>query len=101
MYKVYYLDEVGNDISVAKQWYAEQQEDLDKRFVSAVKEALSGIVKMPSAFAVRYKNVRIAHTKIFPYNIHFFIDETNAQVVIIGIVHNKRNDALFLERYYA
>jgi len=101
MYKVYYLDEVENDISIAKQWYAEQQEGLDKRFISAVKEALSSIVKIPSAFAVRYKNVRIAHTKTFPYNIHFFIDEMKARVVIIGIVHNKRNDALFLERYYA
>ena len=101
MYSVYYLDEVENDLSVAKQWYAEQQEDLDQRFISAVKETLVSIVKMPSAFAVRYKNVRIAHTKIFPYNVHFFIDETNAQVVIIGIVHNKRDDALFLKRYYA
>jgi len=101
MYKVYYLDEVENDIFVAKQWYAEQQENLDIRFISAVKDTLSSVVKMPSAFAVRYKNVRIAHTKIFPYNIHFFIDEMKAQVVIIGIVHNKRKDALFLERYYA
>jgi hypothetical protein len=56
---------------------------------------------MPSAFAVRYKNVRIAHTKIFPYNIHYYIDEIKVQVVIIGIVHNKRNDALFLKRYLA
>jgi hypothetical protein len=36
--------------------------------------------------------------KIFPYNIHFFIDEAKEQVIITGIVHNKRTDALFLER---
>ena len=98
MYKVFYLDEVLNDIITAKQWYAEQQKDLDTKFASAVKEALSGILKMPSAYAVRYKNVRVAHTKIFPYNIHFYIDETKERIVVIGIVHNKRKDALFLER---
>jgi hypothetical protein len=69
MYTAFYLDEVRNDI-----------------------------LKMPSAYAVRYRNVRIAHTKIFPYNIHFFIDETRKQVIITGIVHNKKKDALFLKR---
>ena len=98
MYKVFYLDEVEDDIAVAKQWYAQQQNNLDVRFVSAVKETLSNILKMPSAYAVRYRNIRIVHTKIFPYNVHFYIDETKAQVVIIGIIHNKRNNALFIER---
>jgi len=98
MYKVLYLDEVENDIAVAKQWYAEQQKKLNVRFTAAVKETLSNILKMPSAYAVRYRNIRIAHIKIFPYNVHFYIDEIKVQVVIIGIVHNKRNDALFLDR---
>ena len=98
MYKVLYLDEVENDIAIAKQWYAEQQNGLDVRFVAALKETLSSILKMPSAYSVRYRNIRIAHTKVFPYNVHFYIDETKAQVVIIGIVHNKRNNALFLDR---
>jgi hypothetical protein len=95
MYTAFYLDEVRNDILRAKQWYAEQQKGLDVRFVSAVKKTVANIIKMPTAYAVRYKNVRIAHTKIFPYN---FIDERKKQLVITGIVYNKRNDALFLER---
>ena len=98
MYRVFYLDEVENDIAAAKQWYAEQQTDLDRRFAAAVKETLTNIVKMPSAYAVRYRNVRIAHTRIFPYNVHFYIDETKMQVIITGIVHNKKDDALFLDR---
>ena len=98
MYDVLYLDEVENDIAIAKQWYAEQQKDLDVRFASVVKETLSGILKMPSAYSVRYRNIRIAHTKIFPYNVHFYIDETKVKVVIIGIIHNKRKNALLLDR---
>ena len=98
MYTELYLDEVESDIAVAKQWYAEQQKGLDKRFATAVKETISNILEMPSSYAVRYRNIRIAHTKVFPYNVHFYIDETKAQVVIIGIVHNKRKDALFPDR---
>ena len=98
MYLPFYLDEVESDIASAKQWYAEQQKGLETRFVTAVKEAVTDILKMPSAYAVRYKNVRIAHTKIFPYNIHFYIDELHAKIVIIGIIHNKRSDAIFLDR---
>jgi plasmid stabilization system protein ParE len=98
MYEVFYLDEVEDDIAEAKRWYAEQQNELDLRFAVAVKDTISSIIKMPSAFAVRYRNIRIAHTKVFPYNVHFYIDETKAQVVIIGIVHNKRHNSLFIER---
>jgi len=98
MYKILYLNEVENDIIKAKQWYSEQQQDLEKRFVLAVKDAISNIIKMPAAYAIRYKNIRIAHTKNFPFNIHFYIDDTNLQVVIIGIIHNKRNDAIILDR---
>ena len=98
MYRDLYFDEVENDIAAAKQWYAEQQKDLDVRFTAAVKETILNILRMPTAYAVRYRNVRIAHTKTFPYNVHFYIDEDKEQVVIIGIVHNKRNDALFLDR---
>jgi|SRR5690554_1304356 mRNA-degrading endonuclease RelE of RelBE toxin-antitoxin system len=97
-YTAFYLDEVKNDLLSAKQWYPQQKEGLDERFVLAVKQVISNIIKMPFAYAVRYKNVRIAHTKVFPYNIHFYIDEANHQVIIIGIVHNKRGDAVSLDR---
>ena len=101
MYEVIYLEEVESDIIVAKQWYAEQQYGLDVRFSGSVKKAIEKLLKMPSMYSVRYKNVRIAHTEIFPYNIHYYIDEANSTVVIIGIIHNKRKEALFLDRYKA
>jgi plasmid stabilization system protein ParE len=99
MYSILYFDEVENDIADAKKWYAEQQSvSLGVRFTLAVKATIENIVKIPKAYAVRYKNVRVAHTKIFPYNIHFYIDEIKAQIVITGILHKKRHIALFLDR---
>jgi plasmid stabilization system protein ParE len=98
MRETLYLDEVGNDIAEAMRWYAGQQQDLDTRFVAAVKETVANIVRMPLSYAERHKNVRIAHTRDFPYNVHFYVDEEKEQIVIIGVVHGKRNDALLLDR---
>lgn len=53
---------------------------------------------MPTAYSIRYRNTRIAHTKIFPFNIHFYIDEEAKMIVFIGIVYNKRKNALKLDR---
>ncbi|GHT19638.1 hypothetical protein AGMMS4957_04340 [Bacteroidia bacterium] len=98
MYTALYFDEVKNDIQSTKAWYKEQQSGLDEKFELSLKAAIANILKMPSAYAVRYKNVRIAHTKIFPYNVHFYIDDEKEQIVVIGIVHNKRINAIFLDR---
>lgn len=53
---------------------------------------------MPTAFNIRYKNVRIAYPKTFPYNIHFYINDNDKTVVFIGIVFNKRKEALKIKR---
>jgi hypothetical protein len=98
MYEVFYLDEVLNDIRNTKQWYNEQQEGLGDKFVLSVIDTVSNIIKMPSAYAIQYKNIRVAHTKIYPYNVHFYMDETKMQVVITGIIHNRRKNALFISR---
>ncbi|MFA5650035.1 MAG: hypothetical protein WC914_02710 [Proteiniphilum sp.] len=48
-YTAFYLDEVKNDLLSAKQWYSQQKEGLDERFVLAVKQVISNIIKMPFA----------------------------------------------------
>ena len=97
MYKALYFEEVHNDIQKAKEWYKEQQDGLEIRFAICIEEAIMKILAMPTAYSIRYKNVRIAHPKTFPYNIHFYIDEKKT-VVIIAIVFNKRKDALKIKR---
>lgn len=98
MYEAKYLDEVFKDVDIAKKWYKEQQEGLEVRFANEIETAILKILKMPTSYSIRYKNVRIAHPKIFPYNIHFYIDVNSKMVNIIGIVFNKRQNALKLDR---
>lgn len=90
-YTLQYFDEVEVDVLQAKTWYKEQNEDLVLEFVAAIEKTIDQIVKAPKSYAIRYKKIRIAHPKKFPYNIHFYIDEPDKTVVITAIVHSKRH----------
>lgn len=90
-YQLQYFDEVEIDVNDAKVWYKQQWEGLELEFASAIEKAIDYIINTPKAYAIRCKKVRLAHPKIFPYNIHFYIDQPNKIVVITAIVHNKRH----------
>jgi plasmid stabilization system protein ParE len=98
MYNSQYFDQVFSDIQEAKIWYKEQKEGLEVEFALAIETAIQKILKMPTSYSPRYKNVRIAHPKTFPYNIHFYIDEINEIVVFTAIVHNKREPLFAMNR---
>ena len=89
-YKVVYLDEVKQDIKEAKDWYRLQLKGLEKRFAHDIKTAILRLKERPTVHAIRYKNVRIVHPDVFPYAIHFYIDEPARTIVITAIVHNSR-----------
>jgi mRNA-degrading endonuclease RelE of RelBE toxin-antitoxin system len=90
-YKVLYFDEVKQDIKEAKNWYRNQLKGLEKRFAEDIKTAISRLKERPTVHSIRYKNIRIAHPDVFPYAIHFYIDDQTNTVVIVGIVHNSRD----------
>ncbi len=90
-YSVQFFDEVINDIQKAKIWYKSKREGLEIEFSWAIEDAIEQVIKMPVSYAIRYKTIRIAHPKVFAYNIHFYIDEIENVIVITAIVHNKRN----------
>jgi hypothetical protein len=97
-WKLTYYKAVLLDISDAKKWYFKQQKGLEKRFSEDVKECINRLQKNPLHYETRYKQVRQAHCTIFPYTIHFYIDEPAMQLIIIAIVHQHRNPDLAKSR---
>ncbi len=97
-YQLVYFDEVQQEIRAAKKWYKNTQMGLEKRFAADIKQAITQLQKLPTANAIRYKNVRIAHPKTFPYAIHYFIDDGANFIVITAIVHNARNPDVTQDR---
>ena len=90
-YKIFFFDEVKEDIKEAKRWYKKQSLGIEKRFAKDIKNCIISLTQNPYAHAVRYKQVRIAYPLIFPYAVRYYINETNAIIVITAVVHNSRN----------
>jgi hypothetical protein len=97
-YNIQFFDEVIIDIQDAKFWYKEKRDGSEIEFAWAIEDAILQIIKMPFSYSARYKNIRIAHPKVFPYNIHFYINELEESVVITAIIHNKRQPNVASER---
>lgn len=97
-FKDYYiLPAAIEEFREARKWYASRKvKGLSNRFAQAVKDAILQILKNPGAYAIRYKDVRIAHTKIFPYAIHFLANDDT--IIITAIIYDRRDPALTTKR---
>lgn len=75
--KYYIIPAAVDEFSNARIWYASQGVNgLSNRFSQSVKITILKILKHPTAYSIRYKGVRIAHTEKFPYAIHFTLTKS-------------------------
>ncbi len=86
------------DIIGAIAWYNEQQAGLGKRFRDALTETIHAIREQPLLFAERYRGVRLAPLRKFPYLVYYVFDEQQQRIVIIAVLHGGRNPEVWKER---
>ena len=84
-YTVLVTPTATNDIAVAIEYYNALATDLGYRFADLVATYFDRIADLPSASAIRYRNVRCKPMKRFPYLITFMVDETNHSVSILRV----------------
>ncbi|MCF0056406.1 type II toxin-antitoxin system RelE/ParE family toxin [Dyadobacter sp. CY356] len=97
-FSIVFFEQAKFDVHEAKIWYKQQKPGLEKRFAKVIKTSIITIQKNPFIYAIQYQNVRIAHSALFPYGIHFYIDAIKSEIVIIAILHHKRNPAITHKR---
>lgn len=86
LYKLKFTPEAIDDIAGAAEYYDECQQGLGKRFRSEVKRKLKLIKEIPRIYTLRYGEVRFALLDVFPYAIHFSINEEKQIVQIHAIL---------------
>jgi hypothetical protein len=91
MSKVIILPIAKQDIKEASVWYNDQQRGLGKRFTTHVRKKIHFLSTEPYASSIRYDEIRTAVMDVFPYMIHYLIDEPLDTIVIIGVLHTSRN----------
>ena len=78
---------VKNDVIDAKDWYKSQQKGLEIRFASDVKTTISYLIKNPLLFQEKYKKVRFSFTELFPFGVHYHLNQETKTITVLGVFH--------------
>ena len=84
-YTIFITPTATEDIAVAMEYYNALSADLGYRFADLVADYFDRIADLPTASAIRYKNVRCKPMKQFPYLITFTIGEAARSVNILRV----------------
>ena len=81
-------DEAKVDIKEVLEHYSEISMALKDRFEVELSKSINLLSKNPLHHQVRYRKIRIAFTAVFPYGIHYIVE--NEYVYVFKILHTKR-----------
>lgn len=98
MYKSLILPLAKEDIREAAKWYNKQEKGLGKRFTEDVRRNVHFIRQNPQASSIRYNVIRTAVLNVFPFMIHYTVDEENKIVIVSAVLHTSRNPELWKNR---
>ena len=98
MYKAIILPLAKQDISEAANWYNSKQKGLGKRFTQEVRSKVLLISQNPKISAIRYDDVPTAVLDVFPFMIHYTVDDQNKTVIISAVFHTSLNPDRWKER---
>src|SRR5690606_12927364 len=86
------------DLNNAVNWYDDQREGLGDKFKVAVNGIFRYITSSPKIFQLRYKEVRMAKIGGYPFGIFFITEEEEKKIIVVGVIHNKRNPKVIFQR---
>jgi plasmid stabilization system protein ParE len=84
------------DLEEAALWYEAKRPGLGYEFLAAAEDALRQVMATPSGYALVYKDRRRVMFARFPYSLVYRL--INEQVVVVAIVHAKRNPRVWRSR---
>lgn len=72
-------------------FYEKRKKGLGKDFSKSVRTSLNFISKNPLASECKYREIRVAVIKKFPFTIHYLYEEEIATVFVSAIFHTSQN----------
>jgi plasmid stabilization system protein ParE len=98
MYQVVLLPRAKEDIREAAKWYSKRQKNLGKRYIDEVREKVYFIRQNPKSSNVRYDMIRTAVLNVFPFMIHYSIDEPRKTIIVAAVLHTSRDPEAWKSR---
>ena len=96
-YQVDFRKEAHQDILDAVQWYEERREGLGDELFIAIENEKHFISQNPYYYEDKYKGIRKAITKRFPYILYYRIEPDN-RVLVFAVLHMKRGPGIWKKR---
>ena len=87
VYKITTTNNARRDIYRAMDWEDARSDGLGRRFVDVLDRKFTRLSTTPYIGSVRYDDVRCTSTDVFPYLIHYIVDEPNRQVTVLRVLH--------------
>lgn len=97
-YSVKLLPVAYADLRKAKKWYNDQRTGLGEEFKEEVNKEIEYISNNPLHYQVRYKEFRQSLVYRFSYGIFYLFEKENNRIVIIGVLHTRRNPKIIERR---
>ncbi|WP_158838936.1 type II toxin-antitoxin system RelE/ParE family toxin [Polaribacter sp. L3A8] len=88
VYTLNFLENSTRDYKEGLDYYNKISNTLADKFQVYFKNTILEIKNNPLLFQIRYKNIRVANLKNFPFSIHYFIE--NDIIFVLKILHQKR-----------
>jgi plasmid stabilization system protein ParE len=96
-FTIEFRNDALEDILGAINWYEKQIAGLGDEFFIALTNEVRNIHRNPFLYATKYKNVRKAITKRFPYIIYFIVNTAN-EIIVLAVLHMKRGTTAWEKR---
>jgi hypothetical protein len=88
-YEIILSSEFENDVDEAIQYYKKINIGLAREILNEIIETKNYILLHPQGFQIRYRRVRIAFLKKFPFGIHYTIKKR--KIYILSLFHSSAN----------
>jgi plasmid stabilization system protein ParE len=98
MYKAFILPLAKQDISDAVTWYESKQKGLGKLFVEEIRSKVLFIRNNPKTTTIKYDDIRCAILDVFPFMVHYTIDELQKTIIVVAVFHTSLNPERWRKR---
>lgn len=99
-WRVVTLPRAQADLLEAAEWYDSTSVDLGDEFITAVVAVFDLLAINPLLHSKRdtMRNIRLCHTRRFPYRVVYEVFAEQRLVVVLGVLHDSRSDKVWRER---
>lgn len=84
-FEILFSPDALRDIEEAVDYYNELSPGLGNRFITDFNQAYKSIALNPCFASVKYREVRCAAFKKFPFSVHYIINRKSKTVIIIAV----------------